>query len=805
MRCAGYSRWLLSFVLLGLGSAQLRADSDSTSADEQLLKAVGLTCDGPALLSFFQQRTQVGVESDKVLALIKQLGQGAPETRDKAAGELVALGPAAVPWLRQAIKDPDEAETMTRARSCLEAIDNPAIAAAAARVVSQRKPRKATEALLAYLPFADDASVVDEVQNSLSIVGFRDGKPDPALLAALSDPVPVRRLTAALAICQAGIGPWIAPVRKLLQDAKANVRLRVALALAALRQADALPVLIALLGELPPSQGRLAEDYLITLAGDQAPPLSLGDNEASREKCRKAWAAWWDSSADVQSLLDCFRKRTLSDSERDKIGALIRRLGDNAFEVREKASTDLLAIGSAAVSQLRQALKSGDVEIAKRAEECLQNLAKSATSGSPLLTARLIAFRKPGGAVEVLLSYLPCAEDDSVAEAVQETLDAVAAPEGILDPALVKALEDRSAVKRAAVVQAVCRAGAGEFASARKLLRDSDAEVRLRAAQSLAALQDHEAVVELIALLGELPPILGGQAEETLLRIAGDTAPAPEAGQDEAARRKRQAAWAAWWKANETIADLSRLRGGPRMLGYTLVVQTDFNNVTGRVGELGPNGKPRWEIPNLRFPVDAQVLPGNRVLIAEQQGQQVSERDFKGNVLWRHQVSMPICCQRLVNGNTFIATRNGLVELDRNDKPVFTYQRPGHDLMSAYKLRDGQIVLQTNAGLCLRLDATGREVGSFMAGQGMFGGMEMLTNGRILVAQFFNNRLAEYNAERKLLWEAAFASPNSACRLPNGHTLVASQNNQRVFEIDRGGKVVAELRTEARPVRVRRR
>src|SRR5262249_17689408 len=69
------------------------------------------------------------------------------------------------------------------------------------------------------------------------------------------------------------------------------------------------------------------------------------------------------------ALLDYFRKRTVAPQDRDKINQLIRKLGDDSFQVREKASDDLRAFGAVALPQLRRALNDLDEEIRERARE----------------------------------------------------------------------------------------------------------------------------------------------------------------------------------------------------------------------------------------------------------------------------------------------------------------------------------------------------------------------------------------------------------------------------------------------------
>jgi outer membrane protein assembly factor BamB len=76
----------------------------------------------------------------------------------------------------------------------------------------------------------------------------------------------------------------------------------VGVTLAVLKDAEAIPVLIDLLGELPSDQAWPAEDLLVQLAGDRTPNVPLGRDAAGRKKCRDAWAAWWKQNADKVDL-----------------------------------------------------------------------------------------------------------------------------------------------------------------------------------------------------------------------------------------------------------------------------------------------------------------------------------------------------------------------------------------------------------------------------------------------------------------------------------------------------------------------
>src|SRR5262249_56817257 len=99
----------------------------------------------------------------------------------------------------------------------------PHVLAAAIRLLAERKPAGAAEALLAYLPYAPDEGVAAAVRQALPAVAVRDGKPEPALLKALADSAPLQRLFAGEALANAGV--ILPEVRRLLDDPDPRVRL----------------------------------------------------------------------------------------------------------------------------------------------------------------------------------------------------------------------------------------------------------------------------------------------------------------------------------------------------------------------------------------------------------------------------------------------------------------------------------------------------------------------------------------------------------------------------------------------------
>ncbi len=322
-------------------------------------------------------------------------------------------------------------------------------------------------------------------------------------------------------------------------------------------------------------------------------------------------------------------------------------------------------------------------------------------------------------------------------------------------------------------------------------------------ALALVASREKDAVPVLIALLGDLPPNQAWQAEDVLYRLAQDKAPTVPAGTDEAGRRKYRDAWAAWWREQGPNVDLARLDATPALHGYTMMILLD----QGRLLEVDADNKERWHIDGLQFPLDAQMLPGERVLVAENGANRVTERNLKGEILWEVKADAPLMAQRLPSGNTFIGTRTRLLEVTREGKEVFSYTRPGGEMfMRAAKLRNGDIACVVAGSSFVRLDPGGKELQSFPVDIQTYGGrIEVLPNGRVLVPQYSNNKVVEQDAEGKVAWEADFSVPIVATRLPNGNTLVTSFNQQRAVEIDSAGKEVWEYKTETRVTRAWRR
>jgi hypothetical protein len=488
------------------------------------------------------------------------------------------------------------------------------------------------------------------------------------------------------------------------------------------------------------------------------------------------------------ALLEFVRKRTPSEDKHQLIAALIQQMGDEEYEVRARANKALIDLGPVARPQLRQALADRDLEISHRAEQALELIPREEDNLLAAAVLRQLGRTRPDGVVEALLDYLPGIEEVEVIDVLGRVLRKAAVENGRPHPLVLRAAADRSPLKRALAGEVLCWAGSEQRGLVRKLLRDPEGSVRLRVALSLFEARDREAIPALIGQLTAVPREERLLVEDRLVLVAGETAPPDPGSETEEARRGHQLAWERWWKEKGATLDLTRIDLTPRFNNYTLVCWQE-RTTNGKVQEFDRAGRLRWEINNLRCPVSAQVVAPNRLLVCEYRGA-VSERNFKGEILWQKDTSFPLSAQRMANGNTMVFTRSRIEELDRNGKEVFGLNRPG---ISAGQVdAAGHFHLITGAGQYERIDRTGRVLKSFSIGPftSLYASFQVLPGGHILVPHYVQSRVAEYDEDGKVVWEASVSRPNSVQRLPGGNTLVGCRMLRRVVEVDRTGKEV---------------
>src|SRR5260370_6680071 len=199
----GVTSALLFAALVWFGPGP--AAAAEMTPDERVLTDNKVATDGPGRLTFVRGLVLDEKSEGRLKALVKQHGDDDFDKREGGTRLLAAVGAPARPFLQEGLKESDP-ELVGRARKCLQQIDQGLpglVTSAAVRVLALRKPDGAVEALLNYLPAAEEESVAEEARLALAALALRDGKPDPVLVAALADKAPAKPAAAGAALGRA--------------------------------------------------------------------------------------------------------------------------------------------------------------------------------------------------------------------------------------------------------------------------------------------------------------------------------------------------------------------------------------------------------------------------------------------------------------------------------------------------------------------------------------------------------------------------------------------------------------------------
>jgi hypothetical protein len=519
---------------------------------------------------------------------------------------------------------------------------------------------------------------------------------------------------------------------------------------------------------------------------------------------------------DTKALVAMIKKRTVSETTRAKVAGLIKQLGADEFDDREKASDELIEMGGAARAQLTAALKNSDLEIRKRARKALDKIPSLSADADILPAAAFVlASRKPADVAELLLDFLPSIEEHDTAVEVARVLWMVAKDKkGKVDPALITALSDKKyPIKRLAAGDALARSALKDQKDAvLKLLEDDSPTVRRYVAEALVRdVKDNgtidSSIPALIKLTGSDSVADREAAVAVLEDVAGEKSPSTSEDLDSPkARQNFQKAWEGWWKGAKV--DLKKVDfEGAAGKGEILIGSYGWTNNKRNMGsliEMDKDGKTKWEILDLLYPVYACKTKRDRVLVCEHNGGKVTERDVKdkGKVLWEKTgLQQPLACERLRNGNTFIVTRNELLEVDRKGTTVRSVNRNNtYDIVTAGRHKDGTYTMITTNTTIIRYDANLKQLSSVSLNRWLSytTGLKCayLPNGHVVIPDYGSSRLREYDKEGKQVVEINATYPTAVSKLNHGGYLYLSRQGNQLIEIDKEGK---QLSTKAIP------
>ncbi|MFM7073198.1 MAG: PQQ-binding-like beta-propeller repeat protein [Planctomycetota bacterium] len=206
--------------------------------------------------------------------------------------------------------------------------------------------------------------------------------------------------------------------------------------------------------------------------------------------------------------------------------------------------------------------------------------------------------------------------------------------------------------------------------------------------------------------------------------------------------------------------------------------------------ELDGGGKEKWRVPFRAW--SAERLEGGATLLASVEEQAVVEVDREGQVLWRYAPVAATRAKPLANGNVLVVDYPGgrVLELGR-DQSIRWQQKIDEPCFDAERLDNGHTLIAT-ANLIQEFAFDGVVVWQWQV-RGRLNGLQSLPDGRILVANYGANEVAELDNDGRITRRIAEPQPSDAFRLPNGHTLVATAT--RVVEFNDMGELLRVLAT----------
>lgn len=185
---------LFAVCLLLVGASRLVTLADDGKRNEEPKAKVDP--EDAKLFAYLEQRVADEEVLKRVDSLIRQLGDADFDNREEASNKLLHIGVAALPKLQLALKS-DDTEVARRAKACVEKIEkeskeNGTPGEVVYRLL-MRHPAGTVEALVNFLPHAEEDAVEEAIYFGLSKLLEQDKMLVAILLPALKDKLAPRR------------------------------------------------------------------------------------------------------------------------------------------------------------------------------------------------------------------------------------------------------------------------------------------------------------------------------------------------------------------------------------------------------------------------------------------------------------------------------------------------------------------------------------------------------------------------------------------------------------------------------------
>jgi len=176
----------------------------------------------------------------------------------------------------------------------------------------------------------------------------------------------------------------------------------------------------------------------------------------------------------------------------------------------------------------------------------------------------------------------------------------------------------------------------------------------------------------------------------------------------------------------------------------------------------------------------------------------------EGKLLWQYPAERCNDVWALPNRNILFNTGNGVKEVMRDKEVVFSYESKS-EIYACQRLSNGNtFIAECNSGRLLEVSPDGsimKEIklllDSVDGGHSYMRNARKLKNGNYLVAHYGLDKVCEYDSSGKKVMEIPVTGgPHSVIRLPQGNTLISCSDHNgepRIVEMDKRGLIVWQL------------
>ncbi|MEI7852788.1 MAG: hypothetical protein WCJ06_03710 [Planctomycetota bacterium] len=480
-------------------------------------------------------------------------------------------------------------------------------------------------------------------------------------------------------------------------------------------------------------------------------------------------------------------------------------LGNESFEVREQASRELLKLNNLAIFELKKAIKSKDIEVAKRASECLEHISPHESIALKTAIIRLLGKSNPELVFEYFIKIADTPELDLLTS--EALLDAFSITIKS-NPTLVQKLEDFSQtndIKSRILIARVLAIGNPNGIAFRKLSTDDQSIVKANALLARLQEKDKKAIGLLITLLPELKTNQFRLIAGLLSELIQDQASEKELAKEEPSAVEVQKLFASAWEVKNASTNLN-LYTLNQLLPKRILASLAEPNLSGKICSLNPNGSVSELFRNNSYADLACAINHTLFFLMERSRGPLITNNL-GEIYER---SDPLISTFGLDtdglGTKFILNRKNLLVLDYTNKIIESIEVK-NDCLAGVRLINGDyaIVFKDKSLLILdeknlKKEKTKISLGVIEPTRTILGyQIQGTRSGSILIPEFGGKAINEFNQEGKLLKTIKF-SINTGNSNIYGPTLTMNSNGNFLIGT-RLGETVTELNMEGKEIR----